>query len=947
MRRYKVFCSNCGSKLPEGAKFCSQCGERVLEATPVEHAAEEFSSNVKLGLSDDTVTTPAENKEVKIQTPVRNRITFDWSNVVEEPHRKPVADIKSPWEHETGGIDEDALFAEMTPSNDHSRTMSFIDVLKQEKEAAEESADAEAHDEHAEADVAPSIYVPQMYEDVEVPEEDAEMPDFVEPVVEIPEHEEEPADYGVPEYEPPKFEEPSFLNFDDEANSFEELVSAEEPAEEPAHEEPAEAPAEEPEFAEPVAEAPEFTEPFAEEPEFETPEFTEPAAEAPEFEAPEFTEPEEPKFDDSILDAYMTDEPVQEEPVFEEPVQEEPVFEEPAHEEAEEPFIPDSTVTYEREKTADLEAELAAILAGGRGLAGEVRQEEPEPVPVYEEPAFEEPETEEISTEDEYLNLDLSATAEFDAPEMETPEIETPEFEAPEAEVPDFEEPLFAEAEDSLGKVEEPTLEVPTFEEPEFEEPSFLADAEAPEVEEPEFEEPVIGEPEFTEPLVEEPSFEAPDFEATEVETPDFEVPEVETPEIETPDFEAPDFEVPEIETPEVEVPEVEAPEFEAPVFDETVPETETPVAEGPVVENVEEAIEEAVQPVDEKSLFAEMSEAPKHTGMTIAAPADKESEIEALKKRLAELMGTDTEPEVIERQDKLDVDELVAEPVPEAPAAEEAAETDSFLDDYLIQTTDYDDDKEDLFLEKFGSSADAADDGLGFAADAAEEDSDALSIEELEKDLFGEKEAEDAEAEATKKIDKFYTLYRKNEEFQRLLDEEYNKLKGVEVTADEENSEVPTEPVVTEPTIDMDAYSTQVLERAMVNEAADKAEDAAAETAQMSAGAVSESSGFSAMTQDDNSGKGAAVAAAAAGAVAAGAAAAKPEVYEEEEEKEGKALTIIAVIIAVLLVILLAAILILNFAPDSGIALKIDSIIENITSSSSLIDSFAGQKLL
>lgn len=34
------------------------------------------------------------------------------------------------------------------------------------------------------------------------------------------------------------------------------------------------------------------------------------------------------------------------------------------------------------------------------------------------------------------------------------------------------------------------------------------------------------------------------------------------------------------------------------------------------------------------------------------------------------------------------------------------------------------------------------------------------------------------AEAEATRKIDKFYTLYRKNEEFQKLLDEEYEKFK-------------------------------------------------------------------------------------------------------------------------------------------------------------------------
>ena len=70
-------------------------------------------------------------------------------------------------------------------------------------------------------------------------------------------------------------------------------------------------------------------------------------------------------------------------------------------------------------------------------------------------------------------------------------------------------------------------------------------------------------------------------------------------------------------------------------------------------------------------------------------------------------------------------------------------------------------------------------------AAEAAPEaapekkETDALSIEELEQDLFGSSAAPEAEIEATKKIDKFYTLYRKNEEFQRLLDEEYNKLKA------------------------------------------------------------------------------------------------------------------------------------------------------------------------
>ena len=100
-----------------------------------------------------------------------------------------------------------------------------------------------------------------------------------------------------------------------------------------------------------------------------------------------------------------------------------------------------------------------------------------------------------------------------------------------------------------------------------------------------------------------------------------------------------------------------------------------------------------------------------KKIGMTIAAPADKEAEIEALKKRL---MNPDKNG-------------------------------DYHFIDYLKSEK----------KEREGSA----------------------DLEELEKDLFGKVEGETIET--SKKIDKFYTLYRKNEEFQRLLDEKYNRLKG------------------------------------------------------------------------------------------------------------------------------------------------------------------------
>ena len=63
--------------------------------------------------------------------------------------------------------------------------------------------------------------------------------------------------------------------------------------------------------------------------------------------------------------------------------------------------------------------------------------------------------------------------------------------------------------------------------------------------------------------------------------------------------------------------------------------------------------------------------------------------------------------------------------------------------------------------------------------APAEEVTTDAMSWEELERDLFGEIEEKRAEDDECRKIDPFYTLYKKNEEFQKLLDEEYNKLKA------------------------------------------------------------------------------------------------------------------------------------------------------------------------
>ena len=70
-------------------------------------------------------------------------------------------------------------------------------------------------------------------------------------------------------------------------------------------------------------------------------------------------------------------------------------------------------------------------------------------------------------------------------------------------------------------------------------------------------------------------------------------------------------------------------------------------------------------------------------------------------------------------------------------------------------------------------------------------------------------------------------------------------------------------------------------------------------------------------------------------------------EVEYEDVDSGSGFLTVLAVIIAIILVILLAVILILQVAPDSGIAIAIDSLIENITGGFSLFDPGNGQFLL
>ena len=231
------------------------------------------------------------------------------------------------------------------------------------------------------------------------------------------------------------------------------------------------------------------------------------------------------------------------------------------------------------------------------------------------------------------------------------------------------------------------------------------------------------------------------------------------------------------------------------------------------------------------------------------------------------------------------------------------------------------------------------------------EKASDALSLEELEKDLFGD--VPTGEVEETKKIDKFYTLYKKNEEFQRLLDEEYEKLKSggaAEEPAKAPEEKAPEAPAVEEtPAEDKKAYR-QVEDETIYMSKEDVEKQISAEVkpeAKPASGSVFE-------VKTDAS---APVELGATASKADAKAAKKAEKAAKKAEKRAKSgkddvesgngvLTVLAVIIAIILVILLAVIIIMTVAPTSGIGTWIYEHIQNITSGISAIHVADGQFL-
>ena len=856
-----MFCSNCGNEVTEGAKFCSVCGARLsLDAEPSVHEHTAFSSSNREGNMMDKRESStkfdfnfgSEDLEIKEPKKKTSSVSFDWSSVIEESHKKPTKKIRSPWE--TTGIDDEEAEAvtqsfssvnndwdrhktaepahkaeepdsleeilkrdsAAAPASGHGRTMNFIEVMKQEKEEREKAAkEAEEASVSADSDFSDSI-LPN--EEREHTQGYTELKDDI--VAELEKQASE-----MDEKEVSHRLDAASADFDEYLNarrkSHEEVFQAEPPhnfVDDMVH----------------VSAADTRDEFKLPEDEFET----ELSAFIGNHEDADKEDIHADKSDDDLFN-----------------------------------FDIDIEDTDEDEETVSQYLDYVKPSRVSR--------------------AQERAEAEEFDFDDEDDDDDEPETFSYDELTDDNKEPETDYELEPETESTE-EADDFAFGDDDIDvPYDEPVNYSELYMDEETEKADKSAALESAEVVD---------------------SHETSDEVATEV-------------------------------VPAVSGTSTEPKEPEAPVATEVAAEPVSEPASEPTAEiaskpSLEEQVNAASETVEVASAPAEKAE-----DAELAAAKAIESEIANLQKRLAELLGKDTSETVeLPAREVVSAEELVQEPVQakaeaetEANATETGARSDLTSLEAELAALGFDtiDDEPDEEADMLFSAEDVAD-----ANTSAVEESnvdlnqeEVMSIDDLQKDLFGT-DVDDAGMEATRKIDKFYTLYRKNEEFQQLLDEEYKKLQDgsadytlmgdvlAEYQDEEETEETPAE-----------AHHETV-------EAAVKAESAKLEAAKKDAG--SELSNSANVTEPITAAT-TLVSSPAQAAVntASKASSVAPSVVDDddEESRKGGVLTVIAVIVAILLVLLLVVILILNFAPDSSVAQRISEVIGKFTNFASLGD--------
>ena len=851
-----MFCSNCGNEVAEGAKFCSVCGARLsLDAEPSVHEHTAFSSSNREGNMMDKRESStkfdfdfgSEDLEIKEPKKKTSSVSFDWSSVIEESHKKPTKKIRSPWE--TTGIDDEEAEAvtqsfssvnndwdrhktaepahkaeepdsieeilkrdsAAVPASGHGRTMNFIEVMKQEKEEREKAAkEAEEASVSADSDFSGSI-LPN--EEREHTQGYTELKDDI--VAELEKQASE-----MDEKEVSHRLDAASADFDEylsaRRKSHEEVFQAEPPhnfVDDMVH----------------VSAADTRDEFKLPEDEFET----ELSAFIGNHEDADKEDVHADKSDDDLFNFDIDIEDTDED-------------EETVSQYLD--YVKPSRVSRAQERAEAEEFD----------LDDEDDDDEPETF-SYDELTDDnkEPET------DYELEPGTESTEEADDFAFGDDDIDVP-----------YEEPV-------------------NYSELYMDEETEKADK------------PAALE---TDEVVD--SHETSDEAATEV-------------------------------VPAVSETSTEPKEPEEPVA--------TEIAAEPVSEPTAEIASKPslAEPVNAASETVEVASAPaeKAEDAELAAAKAIESEIANLQKRLAELLGKDTSETVeLPAREVVSAEELVQEPVQaKAEAETEANDTETGARSDLTSLEaelaalgfDTIDDEPDEEADMLFSAEDVADANTSAVEENNEDlnQEEVMSIDDLQKDLFGT-DVDDAGMEATRKIDKFYTLYRKNEEFQQLLDEEYKKLQ------DGSADYTLMEDVLADYQDEEEAEETPVEAHHETVEAAVKAESAKLEAAKKDAG--SELSNSANVTEPITAAT-TLVSSPAQAAVntASKASSVAPSVVDDddEESRKGGVLTVIAVIVAILLVLLLVVILILNFAPDSSVAQRISEVIGKFTNFASLGD--------
>ena len=945
-----MFCIKCGTKLADDARFCSNCGAKV--AAPEEPAAPVKDEEVEIRttsipsfekpqeapkqdkseadkdiLSGFNISWETTDDEAPAKNAFDKRVSFDWTSVIDESHKREVRPIRSPWdpvpeEEKAAPVVEkmpsapaEPAFAprlddelakefegiDVTPTTEKGRTLTFIEILKKEREEKEKA-------EQAKVDELTRTEKPEDYSDFDafsssmteidalkartkaVQSEPAEAPSVriseTEPQTETP----------VPAAEV----EPKAMVITDFADLIEN--------------EPAPAPRS-------------FVQPAESEMEDIKAAYDESKTELPSFEMPSFG------FRDEVSKPAYGIEPQgygsdsSEEPSelvigdADDADEIESVYFEGKHSALKD----DDSYEKAEELAAEPEQSIEDIYLSGSFSSDETAAEsEPESVDAeVQKPAFsEEPVVEAALAASEEIAVSTIPAVEAEpAAEALTPaepRSEAIEELGLEDELKELELTL-AKEKDSAAKLEAELAAilasgngfipgVSSAEEREAEEAPSMPDLyEAADSVTPVQQEPVF-EPEKTE---DEPS-------AAPVET-----------------FESYEDGIDEI-LAEITAEDREENEFD---FDKEYEDAATDEETEEYFADMIDSVVDSSSSKDEDALTLEdifgneFDKAPSAEDSAPEASAEPEpevrtadpieSEIEALKRRLAELMSEKEEevavpanPEVPTIEDIFPEEDILSQTEPVRPDEEPvSSETDETPASVEAQTEPV---VEISAPDEAENSADALGELLDFASrnealdDIAHEAENAMSIEELEQELFGgDMQDEDGEMEATRKIDKFYTLYKKNEEFQKLLDDEYNRLQ----IEDDFPQELPSS-MSDETMTQLSGLIIPVDEEPEAEEASAEAEAAASDDSIVK-------------TEPDSK---AARKEAKKAAKKAAKAAKQKELELEDEEEGGVALTIIAVVIAIILIFLLAAILILNFAPDSALGMKLDSIIQSIS---------------